>query len=592
MFPRIVKVKRQDGTVDEYIRLVESYRDKGRPRQRVVCNLGRKDLLEPHLEAIIKLLQPQKAKRKGISADDLDVGEQAPAWGRVLAMYSVWKELGVERVLDRLKMCKRNARARLADRSFVLVANRLCEPGSEHGLAKWIETEFVCDRHGSRWKPAWRDDEERKRSKRPRVRVKDRQLHQWYRTLDELQAGKKEIEQEMFLRLRDLFSLKPDMVLYDLTSTYFEGQGPEDLAFHGHSRDDKPRNRQVLVGVVMVDGWPIAHYVFRGNMRDSQTVEQVFEDLQERFGIRRVVFVGDRGMVTSDNLAYLKSREPTQGYLVGLNRRRSEQVYRYIKRATGPWKRCPVGITASEKTVPPKTKVQEVKGDEPGVRVFVVHSDERLEYERGLREAAMEKVRGELERLAKRVAEGKLKAPEKIGAAASKIINRNHGYRYYDWKLKNGRFHYVEHPVNLKREKALEGKYIIQTEEKNLGAVEAVQYYKELSEVERAFCDLKDVIAMRPIHHQTPQRVEAHIFVAALALLIQRGIEKKLKRAGVDISAKDALCALKTIQVVDIGLGNGASKRCVTRGTTRARQILSALDISDTRPPDVKNKGV
>jgi len=509
----------------------------------------------------------------------------------VLAAQSMWKEIEVEAVLDRLEGHRRKARTPLSDRASVLVSNRLCEPSSEHGLARWLETEFVCDQRGNRWMPEWRDEDERKRSKRPRVRVKDRQLKQWYRTLDELHALKKEIEKEMFLRLRDLFSLKPDMVLYDLTSTYFEGQGPEDLALHGHSRDGKPRNRQVLVGVVMVDGWPIAHHVFRGNMRDSQTVEQVFDDLQERFGIRRVVFVGDRGMVTSDNLEYLKTREPKQGYLVGLNRRRSDRVYRYAESATGSWQECPVGITSREKKDPPRTMVQEVEGDEPAVRVFVVHSDERLEYERGLREKAMEKVRDELERLEKRVAEGKLKAPEKIGAAASRVINRNHGYRYYDWELKDGRFRYFEHRVNLAREKALEGKYIIQTEEKNLSAVEAVQYYKELSEVERAFRDLKDVIDMRPIHHQTPQRVEAHIFVAALALLIQRGIEKKLKRAGVDISVKEALGALKTVQVVDIDLGNGTTKRCVTRGTARARRILSALSITNRYPPGLSKDG-
>ena len=165
--------------------------------------------------------------------------------------------------------------------------------------------------------------------------MKDRQLRQWYGTLDELVVQQKQIEKELFLRLRNLFSLNVDLLFYDLTSTYFEGNGPAGLAYHGHSRDSKSRNRQVLVGLVLIDGWPIAHHVSQGNLRDSSTVESVLQDIQERFGLRRVVFVGDRGMVTSDNLNLLRSFG--QGYLVGLNRRRRPEVLRYIERAIGRW---------------------------------------------------------------------------------------------------------------------------------------------------------------------------------------------------------------------------------------------------------------
>src|SRR2546422_906307 len=135
-----------------------------------------------------------------------------------------------------------------------------------------------------------------------------RQLQQWYRTLDRLLACKGQLEHALFVRLRDLFSLRVDMVFYDLTSTYFEGEGPPALGAHGHSRDGKPRNRQVLVGLVMVDGWPIAHHVFAGNRRDAKTVPEVLRDLEQRFGLERIVFVGDRGMVTSQNLDDLRDR--------------------------------------------------------------------------------------------------------------------------------------------------------------------------------------------------------------------------------------------------------------------------------------------
>jgi transposase len=323
--------------------------------------------------------------------------------------------------------------------------------------------------------------------------------------------------------------------------------------------------------------------VFAGNWRDSTTVQDVVDDLETRFGLRRVVFVGDRGMVTAANLTRLRERE--HGYVVGLTRRRREVVYRYIEQATGPWTDCPVGRTARERAEPPKTQVQEITSDQPGIRVFVVQSDERLAYERAQRLKAMARVRQQLEALARRVATGKLKVPAKIGAAAARILERSHGYRYYDWEYSDGQFRFFEHPVHLKREEAYEGKYVIQTEEPHLTAVEAVTIYKELSEVERAFANLKDVIEMRPIYHQTAARVQAHIFVAALAFLLHRALEKKLKAAGLDLSSTEALQAVRSVRVVDFTLGAGQSKRSVTRGTERAARILAALGITDLDPP-------
>lgn len=583
MYLRTTKVKRPDGHTDEYIRLVESVWNDGSPRHRIICNLGRKDLLAPHAEALLRILKgEQKPKSTGAEA----IG--AWDWGGMLVARHFWQELGLQPSLDRL-VKRRGDRGELADRALALVANRLCEPSSEHGMARWLETDYVCDRAGRRWLPEWREDSERLASRRPRVRVKDRQLRQWYATLDRLGAHKKEIERELFLRLRNLFSLKAELVFYDLTSTYFEGHGPWGLAKHGHSRDGKPRNRQVLVGVVMIDGWPIAHHVFEGNQRDCSTVEMVLKDLEERFGLGRVVFVGDRGMVTSKSIDLLRSCQ--QGYVVGLNRRRRPEVLEYLKRSTGRWQECPPGIVASEKAAVPKTLVQEVASDKPGVRVFVVHSDERMSYERTEREKAMQRVREELDSLKHRVAAGKLKAPEKIGAAAASILGRRHGFRYYDWELKDGKFHYFEHPVNFQQEQALEGKYLIQTEEQNLSALKAVEVYKELSEVERAFAELKDVIEMRPIYHQKAHRVQAHIFVASLAFLLDRALEKKLKSQGLDLSSKQAWQILKTVRVVEIDLGDGQHKRSVTQGTARAARILRALGINNLDPDTSAKSG-
>ena len=194
-------------------------------------------------------------------------------------------------------------------------------------------------------------------------------------------------------------------------------------------------------------------------------------------------------------------------------------------------------------------------------------------------------MRPQLEALERRVTSGKLTDAAQIGAAAARILTRWHGYRYYDWAYTAGRFRFFEHPIHLKREEAYEGKYVIQTEQPQLTPVEAVRIYKELSEVERAFATLKDVIELRPIYHRTDPRVEAHIFVAALAFLLHRTHEKKLKAAGLDLSATEALQALRTVRLVEFTLGRGQTKRSVTRGSARAATILAAVGITDLDPP-------
>lgn len=558
------------GSQHKYLRLVECYREGGRVKQRVVISLGRKDLLAPHLNSLVRLLQGEGTETNWVSTAEVNPREAA-CWGPVLVAKKLWEELGLNVILDDCEGEKRKQGIALADRVFVLVANRLSCPGSEHHLASWLETSYVCDRDGKRWLPEWGEHD--------RVQVNLSWLQRWYRTLDELLRHKQEIERQLYFQLRDLFSLQVELVFYDLTSTYFEGEGPKELGRHGYNRDGKRRNRQVQVGVVMVNGWPIAHHVLRGNMRDFETVKEVVDDLEKRFGLKRVVFVGDRGMVTSDDITML--REQKHGYLVGLQRRRRENIYELINRATGPWQECPVRGGKKEG----KTLVQEVAGDEPGVRVFVVHSGERLEYERRMRDKAMQRTRLALEKLKKRVAEGKLKAPQKIGAAATRILSRNHGQRYYGWEIKEGEFRYFEHP-NLGREKAYEGKYLIQTEEQELTPVEAVEAYKDLSEVERAFRSLKDVIKMRPIYHRDDGRVKGHIFVAALAFLLERALEKKLKAAGSNLSGETALEALRTIHVIEMEVGS-ERKQGVTGGSNRAREVLKALGITMLAPPQV-----
>jgi transposase len=193
-----------------------------------------------------------------------------------------------------------------------------------------------------------------------------------------------------------------------------------------------------------------------------------------------------------------------------------------------------------------------------------------------MRESSMERAREQIQKLKERVASGSLKKPEKIGAAAERVMQRHHGYRYFAWKVRNGTFEFHENQTALEAEKRIEGKYMIATMD-NLSAPDAVEKYKELMAVEQGFRRLKDVSAMRPIYHQAEHRVKAHIFVAALALLVQRFLEQHLQSASVDRSPERVMEALSTVRVVTFRLAGQPICRGVTSGCPDARKVLKAL---------------
>lgn len=586
MFIRSIKIRSSSGEIHEYVRIVASIREDGRVKQKTLANLGRRDTLEAILPLLNRFLQgeddSQKLARQLREEGPLEVLD-ASTWGPMLVVRHFFQQLGLWKLLDAGRRWPKLLPDEDPDddwpsRVLALIANRLVCPTSEHGLAAWLETDYVCDRRGSRYLPRWKQQ--------GRVRVDLAQLQRWYRTLDHLILNKEAIEVALYQRLRDLFHFEPELVFYDLTSTYFEGQGPA-LAKHGYSRDGQPRKVQVVVGVVMVAGWPIAHHVWAGNTRDSKTVKEVVEDLSKRFCFKRVVFVGDRGMVTEANLKMLHDAEGEWGFLLGITRRRNPEAEALIDRVReDAWIECEAGINVREQQDEkrPRTRVQEVQCDREGVRVFVVDSDERRAYEERMRKKAMERVEAGLKRLQTRVAKGRLKKPEKIGAAAERVLARNHGCRYYGWELADGQLRYFEHPLNLPREKKYEGKYLIQTDQRDMTATDAVAHYKELNEVERGFRTMKDPLATRPIWHHLERRVRAHIFVAALAFLIDRMLERALREANVTLSSTAAWTALQTIRHVRFRV-NDEPRSAVTTGSAPARQALRALGLTEMQPP-------
>ena len=217
----------------EYVRIVGSVWEKGKVQQKVIANLGRRDTLEAVLPLLNKFLQGEDDQQR-LAAQ---LGQEGPiavldasTWGPALVTRHFFDQLGLWKLLDAGRrwpklLPEEDPADDWVSRVLVLIANRLVRPSSEHALAEWLETDYVCARAGRRYVPCWKA--------RGRVQVDRAQLQCWYRTLDPLLLNKDKLEVALYERLRTLFDFQADLVLYDLTSTYFEGHGPETLAKHG-----------------------------------------------------------------------------------------------------------------------------------------------------------------------------------------------------------------------------------------------------------------------------------------------------------------------------------------------------------------------
>jgi transposase len=230
-------------------------------------------------------------------------------------------------------------------------------------------------------------------------------------------------------------------------------------------------------------------------------------------------------------------------------------------------------------------RVAEVRLAEPGVRYLVVESDERRTYEQELRQADMERTAEALRRVQKAVRAGRVKAPEKIGARAAKALSSHHGSRYFSWSLApDGTFQFIEDPVKLAAETVREGRYILKTNDPAIGPVEILEAYKELCDVEAGYRDLKDVLAVRPVYHKSDDRVEAHIFVATLALFLKRTLQHHLNEKGIYLTGTRAFKAMQSMGVSVLDF-DGTPKFLVGGGNRDAKRVVQALGIKDLNPP-------
>jgi len=566
MFPRVSTTTTKTGKEYHYLKIVRSYRDnKGRARQKVVANLGQVETVGPELDALLDKLRRYCTKQFFLREEV--TGEATPMWGPVLLARTLWDRLELPQILGPLLQAHQVGFA-LEETLFLLVANRFHQPTSEHGLARWLEKMYACYRN-TRVLPQWVSEEAVTDEKR--VKVAWRQLKTWYRAGDMLLSHKDEIERALFLRLRDLLSLKVDLVLYDLTSTYFSLRTPSGrLRRHGHSKDGKDRQVHVVVGLALVGGIPLASHVFPGNTADKTTLKTVIQDMAHRFGIRQLIFVADRGMISEDNLRLVASLG--YRYLIGHPRRRSTKTRQYLEALTEEWQEL-------DET----TRFQEVAPGE-GRRLIVVASVERLAYETAMRERAMARSQEGLANLKRQVAEGRLKEATTIAARADRILHRTKGYRYYRCDIPgDGQFDYQVDEAKLAEERRIEGTYLLLTNDPAIPPAEAITSYKHLSDVEQCFRELKDTLGLRPSYHQTDQRIQAHIFISHLALVLVALLRRILKEHQVPLSPASAIAACETIGIAELTF-NGQPEEIVSAGGRDARRVMAALGVKDLNP--------
>ncbi len=577
--------------------LVESVHTPKGPRQRILCSLGslspgppeqwldlahrveaslEGQLPFPPAEASIETLvekgrrgrKPRGEKSKASPKADSQVVvdtermsiEEAREAGVVHVGHQMWKQLGLREILSS---------AGLSDRacllSEVMTLNRLIFPLSEHAMPDWIR------------RTALGDILEREFS-----RLNDEAL---YRNLDRLHPNREGIETELAEREKTLFNLDDTLYLYDVTSTYFEGQALNNpQAKRGYSRDKRPDCKQVLVGLVLDrDGFPKAHEVFEGNRQDRTTVEEMLESLEKRTGKKPgSTVVVDRGMAYEENLEQIRGRG--LHYIVaGRQPERNSWLEEFEKE--DEWEeviRTPSPRNPGQK----KSRVQ-IKRRQKGNEVYLLClSEGREEKDRAIREKQEQRLKEDLEALKTRIEKGQLKKPEKIHQGIGRLQERYPRVaRYYriDYDAERKSFSWQEEIDKKAMAEKLDGGYVLKTDRQDLTADEIWRTYLLLTRVEAAFRGMKSPLMERPIFHHLEQRTQTHIFLCVLAYHLLVAIEKRFLDRGLHTSWWTLRQQLSTHQVVTVVLPTAEGKILkIRKGTTPEpvhKEIYATLKI-------------
>lgn len=447
-----------------------------------------------------------------------------------------------------------------------LVTYRLIDPGSEFRLHRdWFSRSAMADILG--------DD--------PSLAAKDN----LYRCLDRLLEHRDSLFEHLQARWKDLFGAQFDVVLYDLTSTYFESDPPfpdGDKRRYGYSRDHRPDCVQVLVALVITpEGFPLAYEVMSGNVQDRQTLVHFLKKIRRHFGKARRTWIMDRGIPTEETLALMRKPRHRISYLVGTPKGRLTRLERSLQEK--PWR------TAREKVA------VKLVGD--GDELFVlVNSEDRVAKERSMRRRRMKVLVRRLKELQGQKSPNRDKLLVSLGQAKQQA-GRAYGLFDIEVPEQGGRFDFRVNRKKLRLVRQREGRYLLRS---NLTAEDPAklwEMYVGLVEVEAAFRNLKGDLALRPIYHSTPERIEAHIFVAFLAYCLHVCLKGQLRRVASGLTPRAMLEKFARIQLIDVHLPVDGGKTLVMTRRTQPdidqRLVLERLgwELPEQSPPRITADG-
>ena len=505
--------------------------------------------------------RPARGSDAGITVDiDRVHIEDVREAGPVHVGHQVWRALTLDTILATAGL---SARARIL--AEVMTLNRLVSPASEHAMPDWIRRTALGDILQTDF-AALADDA-------------------LYRTLDRLHPQRAAIEQALAARERTLFNLDDTIYLYDLTSTYFEGQCRHNpQAQRGYSRDHRPDCKQVVVGLVLDrDGFPKAHEVFDGNRQDRTTLDAMLTALDARTGRRGgVTVVIDRGMAFAENLVQIRAR--AHHYIVAGRPPERHEHQEAFEDDTG-WAEI-VRPLSPRNPGQKKTRVfikRAVSGDEVHL---LCRSDGRREKDQAIRDKHEQRFLRDLIKLQTRVARGRLRAPTKIHEALGRLKERYPRVaRYYTLAYDDATRAVTWTPnAELKtRAQHLDGAYLLRTDRIDVSDEEIWRLYILLTRVEAAFRAMKSPLMERPIFHHLEPRVQTHIFLCVLAYHLLVAIEKRFLDRGVHTSWATLREQLSTHQVVTVGLPSTTGRILRIRKSSTPepihREIYQALQV-------------
>jgi transposase len=567
--------RKKNGKTHVYWQLVRSVRHGRKVVQETVAQLGELDAQgRARAQALARSITGTAAvdsQRHLFEADDgletvpVKLGkvrlERSRGFGAVWLGWTLWRALKLDELCGQLLPPGRES-VPWADMVATLVIGRLCEPSSElHVAEQWYRTTALEDL-----------------LQVPAESVYDERL---YRTLDRLLPHKEAIEQHLVKRFGELFDLDYDLLLYDVTSTYFEGLADPSIAKRGYSRDHRADCVQVNIALVVTrGGMPLGYEIFPGNTTDVTTVEEIVSGMERRFGKANRVWVMDRGMVSAENIAWLN--ETGRRYVIGTPR---SELKRWANQLadTADWRRIREDV-----------EVKVCRGPEATETFLLCRSAARVEKERAMHERFSTRIEAGLQSMARRIDKAKRRLDAKVlERQIGRLLERNSraAARYViaieDDELSHSglKLKWQVHSAWDEWAHLSEGTYILRSNVHEWSDEELWTTYIQLTEAEAAFRIHKSDLAIRPIWHQKAERIKAHILVCFLGYALWKTLQQWQSRAGLGDSPRTILTELSRVTAADVVLpladasGRELRIRCVVRPDRAQTLLLERLGL-------------